>query len=113
MCIPELKKTVAQEFYVLDVKTCKTLLLGRDFLAQMGPVTLDVEQNRIRIGKKWINGVQSKGAMRVNTSETISIPARSEKIISVKSREMSAMLQCEFYSAFKPVKGVYLANARV
>ena len=47
--IPKVNKTVTQEFTVLNVKTYKTLLLGRDFFKKMGPVTIDVGHNRTKL----------------------------------------------------------------
>ena len=111
--IPEINKSFFHEFNILNVKTYKTILLGRDFLETVGPVTIDIPKRRIKIGNKWINGEKHNNRFRVNCSESITLPARSEQTIPVKSKIDSAMLEFEFSPKFTGVKGVYLTRARV
>ena len=111
--IPQLKKTFKQEFFILNTKTYKTLLLGRDFLAQTGPVTIDVAKNGVKIGNKLITAITPGKKLRVNTSEQLTVPLRSETIISVKSKNRSALLVYDFFPTFKGLKGIYVAKAKV
>ena len=71
--IPKLNRTITQDFIVLNVKTYKTLLLGRDFFRKMGPVTIDVRQNRIKIYGKWIKGDTPKQRVRVRTRKSVKL----------------------------------------
>ena len=40
--IPQLQQRITHQFAVLNLRTYKTFLLGRDFFKRMGPVTFDV-----------------------------------------------------------------------
>ena len=111
--IPRLKKTMSQAFYILNERTYKTLLLGRDFFSKTGPVTMDFIQNRIKIEDEWIKGISPTKKLRVNTTETVVIPPRSETIMSVRSKNQSALLGYEFYPDFGATSGIYFANALV
>ena len=79
--IPEIRKTFRHEFS--NVKTYKTLLLGRDFLSDIGPVTIDVQENRVKIDNRWIYGEKSKNRLRVNICADIVLPGRTEQTICV------------------------------
>ena len=111
--VPKLEKTFEQEFTVLNIKSYKTLLLGRDFFEKVGAVTIDVKSNKIKLGKKWIKGDEPKKRLRVNTRGRITIPARSEQFICVGSKQDAVMLDYEFFPAKIIPTGVYVGNARV
>ena len=111
--IPKLGKTLDHEFVVLNVKTYKTLLLGRDFFRKMGPVTIDVEKSRIKIGGRWIKGDKSNRRIRVRARQKLTLPARSEHFVCVNSEIGTAMLDYEFKPAVFFPSGVYLTNAQV
>ena len=73
--IPELNRTLFHEFNVLNEKTYKTILLGRDFFAKLGPVTIDVPNNRIKLGRRWIVGEKPNNRFRVNCSDNLILHA--------------------------------------
>ena len=99
LTIPKLNKTIDHEFTVLNVKTYKTLLLGRDFFKKMGPVTIDVGKNRIKIGGRWLKGEESKQRVCVRTRQRVTLPARSEHFICINGKGDAAMLDYEFVPA--------------
>ena len=113
LTIPKLGKTLDHEFTVLNVRTYKTLLLGRDFFRKMGAVTIDVAKDRIKIAGRWIRGEKPNRRVQVRTHRSITLPARSEHYICVNSKSEAAMLEYEFVpSKFFP-SGVYATSAHV
>ena len=111
--IPKLGKTLDHEFIVLNVRTYKTLLLGRDFFRKMGEVTIDVERGRIKICGRWIKGEKSSKRVQVRTREKFTLPSRSEHFICMNSKVDAAMLDYEFVPAKYLPSGVYVTSARV
>ncbi len=109
--IPKLNKRVTQEFTVLNVKTYKNLLLGRDFFKKMGPVTIDVGRNRIKICERWIKGEAPRQCVRVRTHQKFTLPARSEHFMCISSKANLAMLDYEFVPAKIFPAGVYVTSA--
>ena len=93
--IPKLQQKLSHEFAVLNIRTYKTFLLGRDFFRKMGPVTFEVAHNRIKIGGRWIKGDEpNKECVRMRGSLTI--PARSEQFVCVSGHTTAAMLDHKF-----------------
>ena len=113
LSIPKLGKTLDHEFTVLNVRTYKTLLLGRDFFRKMGEVTIDVEKGRIKMCGRWIKGEKSSKRVQVRTREKFTLPARSEHFICMNSKVDAAMLDYEFVPAKFFPSGVYVTSARV
>ena len=113
LTIPKLNKTVQHKFAVHNVRSFKTVLLGRDFFKKMGPVTIDVGKNRIKICNRWLKGEEPKRRIRVNAMGKVLLPARSEHFISVTSKANSALLDYEFIPAKILPQGVYMTSARV
>ena len=111
--IPKIRKTFRHEFSILNVKTYKTLLLGRDFLSDIGPVTIDVQENRVKIDNKWIYGEKSKNRLRVNTCADIVSPGRTEQTICVNTKSNGAMLNSDFIPKTLATKGLYVAEAKI
>ncbi len=111
--IPTMNKTVKHKLMVLEAKTYKTLLWGRDFFKKMGPVTMDVGKNCIKLGDKWINGEKSKQCIHVRAQRKITLPARSENFACINGTGDAAMLDYEFVPAQMFPPGVYVTNAGV
>ena len=44
---------ILHNFRVLNSKTYRNVLLGRDFLAKFDRIEFDFAKNRVRIGKHW------------------------------------------------------------
>ena len=63
--IPKLQQRLTHEFAVLNVRTYKTFLLGRDFFKKTGPVTFDICKNRIKMCGRWITGDVPKKQLHV------------------------------------------------
>ena len=113
LTITKLNRTVQHKFAILNVRSFKTLLLGRDFFKKMGPVTIDVGKNRIRIHGRWLKGEEPTQRVRVNTRGKLTLPARSEHFICVSTKVNAALLDYEFIPAKILPQGVYITNARV
>ena len=111
--ISKLNKTYTHEFWVLNTRTYKTLLLGRDFMQKVRPITIDILGNQLKIGNKWLPGEKSESQIRVNSEEEIILPARTETILCVKSKAKSALSDYEFVPKLAGRKGVYLLEALV
>ena len=111
--IPKLAKTMDHEFIVLNKRTYKTLLLGRDFFGKMGEVTIDVKNSRVKMCGRWIKGEKSKQRVQVRTREKFTLPARSEHFICMNSKVEAAMLDYDFVPAKFFPSGVYVTSARV
>ena len=113
LTIPKLNRTVQHKFAILNVRSFKTLLLGRDFFEKMGPVTIDVGNNRIKIQGQWLKGDEPKQRVRVNTRGKLTLPARSEHFIYANSKVNAAMLDYEFIPAKILPQGVYITSSWV
>ena len=79
----------------------------------MGPVTIDVGKNRIKIRGRWLKGEESKKRVRVNTRGKLLLPARSEHFVCVSSKINAALLDYEFIPTKILPQGVYITSARV
>ena len=89
-------KSVSHEFKVLNAKTYSNVLLGRDFMKLFGTVTFDFENNRVRLGRNWLNGVRVRNKEKVRVDGKTVIPARSEQVVSVRSKNRCSLLEMDF-----------------
>ena len=98
------------EFYVSDSDSTSCLLLGRNFMQSFGPTTFNFDTNKIKLGNTWCSGLQMSGG-RVKLKDNVTIPAKSEKMVSVKWRRGNGLV----YADFMPTNcaGVYAAKSRV
>ena len=112
--IPQLKKSYKHQFYVLDEKYNNKVLLGRDFMKKMGTVAFDFKTGRIRIGNKWISSAQLREEKGVRVRGKVTLPARSESVVTLKCDERSAFLQADFEpKKLIGLKGAFISRARV
>ena len=103
-----------QTFQVLDANSHSTLLLGRDFMSTFGAVKFDFQNNRVQMGRKWINGLSMGSRKNVRLNETVTIAARTEQVVQVRCKDDLALLTGDFTPKHALcVKGVYASRARV
>ena len=80
------KKTVRHDFRVLNKETYSTILLGRDFMRNVGKVSFNIKDNTVKIHNGWVKGVQINTKQAVRLVGEIEIPDRSECIVTGKWR---------------------------
>ena len=105
---------IKQNLKVLNAKTYKHVLLGRDFLSNFGTIEFDIVANRVKLGKKWFICVSSKAKEPVRVQNNVSLPPRSESIVNVKCSNSLSLITADFEP--KPlggVMGVYATRCRV
>ncbi len=105
---------IKQHLKVLNAKTYKHVLLGRDFLSNFGSMEFDMVANKVKLGKEWFMCVSSKGKEPVRMQNNVSLPPRSESIVNVKCRNSLSLITADFEP--KPlggVMGVYATRCRV
>ncbi len=103
-----------QDFRVIPSESNTNILLGRDFLCMFGSVTFDFNTNRVKLGKSWFAGLKLNNRQRVRVSNKTVIPARTERIMSVKCNPNAAFLVGDFEpSQIFGITGVYSNYARV
>ena len=105
---------IKQNLKVLNAKTYKHVLLGRDFLSNFGKIEFDMVANRVKLGKKWFFYVSSKAKEPVRVQNNVSLPPRSESIVNIKCSNSLSLITADFEP--KPlggVMGVYATRCRV
>ena len=106
-----IKKLV--EFYVSNSASTSCVLLGRNFMKCFRTTTFEFNQNRIRLGDIWCDGLKTSKS-QVKLAGNVQIPAKTEKFITVKAKEGSGLVQWDFQpSKLTVYPGVYAANAKV
>ena len=107
-------KMFKHEFKVLNTKTYSNVLIGRDFMKLFGTVTFNFLANKVRLGKVWINGVRIQHKEKVRLTQKTLIPARSEQVVTVRSKEHCALLEMDFEpKKVNHSKGIVVCKARV
>ena len=89
-------KPIVHEFKVLNAKTFSNVLLGRDFMKLFGQVTFDFNANRVRLGRTWVNGVRLKFKEKVRLVVDTVVPARSEQVVNVRSKDLYSLMESDF-----------------
>ena len=89
-------KSVWHEFRVLNKRTFSTILLGRDFMTQIGEVTFDMSTNIIKVNNRILKSVEMKSHEVARLIGKIEIPARSECLISGKCVNKLELMDLEF-----------------
>ena len=65
---------IKQNLKVLNAKTYKHVLLGRDFLSNFGTIEFDMVANRVKLGKEWFICISSKVKEPVRLQNNVSLP---------------------------------------
>ena len=106
--------TVVQNLKVLNHKTFRNVLLGRDFLTKFKNVEFDFVNNKVRIGRSWHLCKDVKGKEPVRLQKRVSLVARSESVVAVKCNKSLSLVTADF----EPISlfgtpGVYATRCRV
>ena len=107
-------KSIVQNMKVLNSKTYRNVLLGRDFLAKFDNVEFDFVSNRIRIGQHWYASKDVNRKETVRLEQSVSLAARSESVVKVKCNKSLSLVTADFEPIGSPViPGIYLTKCRV
>ncbi len=103
-----------QEFQVLNAKTYKHILLGRDFLSKFQTVEFDFAFHKVRLNGKWISCVQPTNNEQVRVQHAVTLPPRSENVVIVHCPKSKPLLTADFEPApIRGISGVYATNCRI
>lgn len=105
---------VVQNMKVLNSKTFRNVILGRDFLSHFKTVEFDFVGNRVKLGNQWSNCVEIRGKELVRLNEKTSVAGRTETVIQVKCKKSTALITADFEPipiSEKP--GIYATYCRV
>ena len=106
-------RIITHQFVVINTKSFKNVLLGRDFMKRFKRATFDFNKNRVRLGAMWVDCI---GAMpteeKVRLVSTTKIPARCEQVVVARCKKRYSMLDLDFEPK-KLTKGVFVTKARV
>ena len=103
----------AHEFRVLNSKVSSNIILGRDFLKLYDEIAFDFQNNRIKVGKIWLRGIQIHKDQRVSLLDDLIVPPKSEKVILVCCSKNHSLLVGEFQPRMAFCKGLYASRAQV
>ena len=105
---------ILHNFRVLNSKTYRNVLLGRDFLAKFDRIEFDFAKNRVRIGKHWFPCRDVRGKETVRLKQRVSLAARSETIASVKCNKSLSLVTADFEPiSLRSIPGVYATKCRI
>ena len=107
-------KPLMHEFKVLNTKSYTNILLGRDFIKLFRTVKFDFYNNKVQLGDTWINSLHIECDEKVRLKERTTIPARTEKVVSVRCKKELSIQMVDFDPVpLKGVAGVFVSRARV
>ena len=110
--IPNMQ-SIVHEFKVINTKSFKNILLGRDFMKRYKRATFDFSKNRIKLGSMWVDCVGSQTTSeKVRLLSKTIVPARCEKIVAVRCKKQLSLMNLDFEPK-KISKGVFVTKARV
>ena len=105
---------VNQNVKILNARTYKHVLLGRDFLSHFRNIEFDFLHHNIRIGRTWFNCVKPKAEEPVRLGSKTRLEPRSEKVITVHCNKSMSLITADFEPAtIKGVSGVYATPCRI
>ena len=105
---------LVQNMKVLNSKTFRNIILGRDFLSHFETVEFDFPKNRIKLGHQWFNCVKIKGKEIVQLRDTTAIAGRTETVIQVKCNRSVSLITADFEpAAIEGKPGIYTTHCRV
>ena len=73
----------SQQFRLLNSESCNNIIVGRDFFKFYEEITFDFHNNRIKVGKSWLQGISINTKQSVSGLSDVVIPPRSEQVITV------------------------------
>ena len=103
-----------QNMKVLNSKTFRNVILGRDFLSHFRTVEFDFANKSIKLNNIWCSCVDIKRMEPVSLHTKTSIPSRSETIVQVKCKKSFALITADLDPTAVPSKpGIYPTYCRV
>ena len=108
-------KQFMHNFHILNQRTYRNVIMGRDLMRKFKSVTFDFERDAIHLNGSCIKGVSPPNRkISVRLIENVVIPARTEMVTVVSSNKDYAFVT----SNFKPQKlpgqpNIYLSKAIV
>ena len=111
----QLKGTqLIQNMKVLNSKTFRNVILGRDFLSHFRTVEFDFANKSIKLNNIWCSYVDIKRMEPVRLHTKTSIPSRFETVVQVKCKKSLALITADFEPTAVPSKpGIYPTYCRV
>ena len=102
----------SQEMKILNSKTYRNVILGRDFLSKFENVEFDFKKDRVKLGNNWHYCVKISKSGNVSLIDDIDLPARTENVVTVQCNRSLALLTADF-EPFPVTPGVYATRCRV
>ncbi len=90
---------ITQSMKVIDCKTYKNVILGRDFLANFNTVAFNFANNSVLLGSKNVPCVHLIGTETVRLQSSITLPGRAESVINVNCKKSMAFLTADLEPA--------------
>ena len=105
---------IMQEFKVLNTKTYRNILIGRDYMKLFDTITFDLKNNRVRLGDTWLKCISLIAKETVRLNKPTTVKARSEQVIDVRCPKYTSAMSVDFEPRkILGVKGVFVSKARV
>jgi len=101
-----------QEMKILNSKSYRNVILGRDFLSQFSNIQVDFKKRRVKLGPSWHCCVQLTTHSAVLSAENVELPARTESVVNVKCKPSLTMITADF-KPFPVAPCIYATHCRV
>lgn len=107
-------KVLQHRMLVLNTKSFKNVILGRDFLSRFSAFEIDFHNNKIKLGTHWLNCVDITEDRKVQLVSSLVLQGRSENFVTVKCDQSFSLVTADF----EPVQlsespGVYATRCRI
>ena len=107
-------KEFIHEFQILNRRSYRNVILGRDAMSKFDEVTFDFSNDEIIMNGCRIAKVAAPGRNVVRMDGALSVPARSEIVAVVRSNRNQAFITSDFHPSLIPgCNKLYISKARV
>ena len=104
---------IIHKFRVLNTQSSSNIIFGRDLMKKYDNIEFDFTNNRIRVGRNWLEGIKPS-RQPVRLCNKVTLQPRSENVIQVHCLNQNALTQSDFVPKPIPgVTGVYGSKARI
>ena len=86
---------ITHMFRVLNAKSGRSIIIGRDLMRKYGNVEFDFTKNIIRVGEHWLKGILPQ-KQSVRLCDDVTITPRSEVVVEVRCNKNKALVPGEF-----------------
>ena len=97
---------------ILNSKSYRNVILGRDFLSKFSNVQFDFKKQRVKLGYYWHSCMKLNQPSVVLLAENIELPARTESVVIVKCKPSHVLITADF-EPLPVARGVYATHCRV